>query len=264
MDRKEYITYDIFKNFDFIRHASSTRLGGVSKIDYLSGMNLGFKTDDTKENVIKNYEIFCEKTGIPMENLVFSSQFHNANIRVVTSLDRGKGLLKNMDYSDVDGLVTNEISTALTVFSADCVPILYVDAKNKAIGAAHCGWRGTIKGLAGKMVKKMNDEYKSNPSDIYAAICPSIKSCCYEVSEDLFKSFILEFPFIENTDCAFCKNGGFYLDLPKINERILKKNGVKNIEVSSLCTSCESDYLFSHRKSGGKRGIMAHIIEIIK
>ncbi|MBE7053002.1 MAG: peptidoglycan editing factor PgeF [Ruminococcaceae bacterium] len=259
----EYIQYEIFENFDFIKHASSTRVGGVSNTDYLSSMNLGFKTDDTKENVVKNYEIFCGALNIDINDIVFSSQFHNDNIKIATKIDRGKGITKSLDYEDVDALITNETNVALTVFSADCVPILYVDSKNKVIGAAHCGWRGTFKGLAAKVIKKMQDKFNTNPDDVYVAICPAIKSCCYEVSKELYIDFISKFDNIENTECAFIKNGKYYLDLQYINKKELEKTGVKNIEVSSLCTSCNSDYLFSHRKSGGKRGIMAHIIELI-
>lgn len=258
-----YITYEIFKNFDFVKHASSTRFGGVSKTDYLASMNLGFKTDDLRENVIKNYELFCEETKIQKEDLVFSSQFHNANIKEVFQNDRGKGLIYPMDYEDFDGLVTNEKNVALTIFSADCVPILFLDPKNKAIGAAHCGWRGTFKELASKMIKELGRLYGSQPEDILTAICPAIKSCCYEVSKDLYDDFILKFPFLENSECAIEKCGGYYLDLPLINKTLLENAGVKNIEVSNYCTSCRSDMFFSHRKSGGKRGICAHIIELI-
>lgn len=259
----KYITYDIFKNFDFIKHASSTRIGGVSKTEYLESMNLGFKTDDKRENVLKNYDIFCDAVGICKNDVVFSSQVHNANIKIATNSDRGKGLIRELDYEDVDALITNEKNVALTVFSADCVPILYVDSKNKVIGAAHCGWGGTIKGLAHKVTKKMTEVFGTNPGDIYVAIGPSIKGCCYEVSKDLYGNFVNEFPYIKNTECAFINEDKYYLDLPRINCEILKKSNVKNIEICSLCTSCNTDFLFSHRKQNGKRGIMAHMIELI-
>jgi YfiH family protein len=226
-------------------------------------MNLGFKTDDTKENVIENYKIFCNSTGIDISNIVFSSQFHNAEIKIVTQKDRGKGIIKELDYENKDALITNERNVALTVFSADCVPVMYFDCKNKVIAAAHCGWGGTIKKLASKVVKTMTDKYGTKPKDVYVAIGAAIKSCCYEVSLDLYEKFITEFDYIEKEGAAFVKDGKYFLDLPLINLLELKRCGVENVEISPLCTSCNDELLFSHRKSGGKRGIMAHIIELI-
>ncbi len=259
----KFIKYGIFDNFNCIKCLSSTRYGGISKIEYLSSMNLGFKTDDTRENVIKNYKIFCDATDIDIKDIVFSSQFHNDEIKVATQKDRGKGIFKALDYENKDALITNEKNVALTVFSADCVPVMYFDSKNKVIAAAHCGWGGTIKNLASKVIKTMIEKYKTEPKDIFVAIGPAIKSCCYEVSADLYEKFIYEFDYIEKEGAAFVESGKYFLDLPLINAQQLKRCGVENIEISDLCTSCNCDFLFSHRKSGGKRGIMAHIIELV-
>lgn len=259
----KFIKYEIFNKFDNLKCVSSTRYGGISKIDYLSSMNLGFKTDDTKENVVENYKIFCDSTDIDISDIVFSSQFHNDEIKIATYNDRGKGIIKKLDYENKDALITNEKNVALTVFSADCVPVMYYDSKNKVIAAAHCGWGGTIKKLASKVVKTMEEKYGTNPKDIFAAIGPAIKSCCYEISSDLYEKFVLEFDYIEKEGVAFIKNGKYFLDLPLLNLLELKRCGVENVEISSLCTSCDDELLFSHRKSGGKRGIMAHIIELI-
>ena len=136
-----YVTYPNLAKLDFVRHASSVRKGGISKIPYLASMNLGFHTDDDTETVRENFRIFAKAVGIDVNDMVSSSQFHNANIRVATASDRGKGILKSADYEDVDALVTNEKNVALTVFGADCVPLLFADSKNKSVGASHCGWR---------------------------------------------------------------------------------------------------------------------------
>ena len=262
----KYITYPIFSKLDFIRHASSTRYGGISKTDYLASMNLGFHTDDSAETVRENFKIFAQAIGIDVNNMVSSSQFHNANIRIASVADRGKGIIKPADYEDVDALVTNEKNVALTVFGADCVPLLFADAKNKAIGAAHCGWKGTFKNLAYLTVKKMQELYNCDPNDIFIAMAPCIHGCCYEVDEKLFGDFKNKFPDISKTSAMIIKNSKFYLDLPKINKQILIASGVpeKNILISDLCTCCNHTELFSHRKSRGKRGIMASVIEIIK
>lgn len=261
-----YITYPNLSKLDFINHASSTRAGGISSISYLSQMNLGFHTDDTKENVLENFKIFANAIGTDINNMVSSSQFHNENIKIATSLDRGKGIVKKADYTDVDGLITNEKNVALTVFGADCVPILFADKNKKAIGAAHCGWRGTYKKLSYLMIDKFINLFESNPEDIIVAIAPCIHICCYEVDEKLFNDFKERFPGISKTSAFKEENSKYYLDLPDINRQILLSAGVKNdnILVSDLCSGCNCDMLFSHRKSGGKRGIMASVIEITK
>ncbi len=259
----KHIEYPIFDKLKFVKCVSSTRYGGVSH-GMCAFMNLGFKTLDTRENVWENYRLFSNATGIKTEEMVASSQFHNANIRVCTKDDGGKGIIKEADYEDIDGLLTNEKDVALVIYSADCVPVIFADEKNKVIGAAHCGWRGTYKNLAGKMTEKMKEMYNSNPEGIYVAIGASIKKCCYEISKELYDDFVREYPYIKDTDAAEERKGKYYLDLPLINKYILMKNGIKeeNILVSDMCTCCMKDDLFSHRGLGPGRGIMASIIKM--
>lgn len=259
-----YITYPNLEKLGFIKHASSTRIGGVSEIEYLSTMNLGYHTDDCADNVRKNFEIFASAIGIDINDMVSSRQRHNENIKTASRADCGMGITKDADYDDVDALVTNEKYVALTVFGADCVPILFADPKNKAIGAAHCGWRGTYKNLAYLTAKKMNENYGSKFEDIFVSVAPCIHGCCYEVDEKLFNDFKNKFSYIDQKNAMRIENGAFYLDLPEINRQILISAGVKeeNILVSDLCTACNHTELFSHRKSNGKRGIMASVIEI--
>ncbi|MBE7038078.1 MAG: peptidoglycan editing factor PgeF [Ruminococcaceae bacterium] len=261
-----FVTYPNLEKLDFINHASSTRIGGVSKISHLAQMNLRFNSEDTKETVIQNYKIFADAIGTDINNMVFSKQMHNDNIKIAAESDRGKGITNDLDYTNIDGLITNKKNVALTIFGADCVPILFADKNKKAIGAAHCGWRGTYKELAGIMVEKFKELYMSNPEDIIVAIAPCIHKCCYEVDKKLFEDFKNKFNNISKTDAFVVKNEKFYLDLPDINRQILLKSGIKsdNILVSDLCTGCAPDMLFSHRKSNGKRGVMASVIEIIK
>lgn len=261
-----YVTYPNLERLDFINHASSTRIGGISKISHLSSMNLRFNCEDTKDTVIQNYKIFADAIGTNINNMVFSKQMHNANIRFVSNEDKGKGIVKDLDYTDTDALITNQKNIALTIFGADCVPILFADKTKKAIGAAHCGWRGTYKMLSYLMTEKFKELFDSNPKDLIVAIAPCIHSCCYEVDEKLFNDFKNKFYDISKTSAFKNEDGKYYLDLPQINRQILIKSGIEdeNILVSDLCTGCNPDTLFSHRKSNGKRGVMASVIEIIK
>lgn len=258
-----YLTYPLFENESFCIHASSTREGGVTD-GMLGKMNLGLSTPDSRENLKKNYEIFCNATGINYESIVVSSQFHNANIRVCTKKDCGSGISKPLPYSDFDGLITNEKGVTLCVFSADCIPVLLSDPERKAVGACHCGWKGTYKELASLTVWAMEREFGSRLENIKAVIAPGIGKCCYEVSKELYLDFLDKFSFLRNDRSAEEIDGRYFLDLQEINKLLLIKCGIceENIAVAKLCTCCNSELLHSHRATAGKRGIMGHFIGI--
>ena len=259
-----FLKYAPFNNIDFIIHASSTRIGGVSKGE-LGSMNFGAPLRDSAENIRKNYELFCDAAGIDIRSLVISSQFHNANIKVCAKEDRGAGVLYPLPYSDIDALVTNEAGVTLCVFSADCVPVLFADIENRAIGACHCGWKGTYKELAKLTFLKMKELYGTNEENIRVVIAPGIKKCCYEVSGELYKDFEEKFGRIAKNDALEIRDSRFFLDLPLFNKYILTDLNIpeENIFVSDLCPCCESELLHSHRATAGKRGIMGHFIGIV-
>jgi len=254
-----YLKFKIFDDIDFINHAVSTRHGGVSGKSEIGTLNLGFNASDSKENVIENYKRFCISSSFDINNLVFAHQTHTDNVRYVTKNDCGKGIFKNRDYTDIDALITDKEEVALVIHAADCVPITYVDTVNRAIGNAHCGWRGTYKMLAQKTLNEMIDRFGTNPQDVICTIGPAICKDCYEVSKDLYIKFKDKFGF---DNCIYAKEDKYYLDLMNINKNILLNMGVTRIAVSDLCTSCNKDDLYSHRGLGPKRGLMSSIIEI--
>lgn len=258
-----FLRYTPFNKIDFLIHASSTRIGGVSEGE-VGAMNLGAPNKDSADNIRKNFEIFCDACGIDIKSVVISNQLHNANIRECTEDDRGAGVLYPLPYSDVDALVTNRSGVTLCIFSADCVPVLFADKENRAVGACHCGWKGTYKELSALTFNKMKDLYGSAEKNISVVIAPGIKKCCYEVSEDLYMKFIAKFPYISGSDAVEIRKDSFFLDLPLINKYILTNIGIpeENIFVSDLCTCCNSDFLHSHRATAGKRGIMGSFIGI--
>jgi YfiH family protein len=196
--------------------------------------------------------------------MVASHQTHTTNIRRVTAMDKGKGVVYNRDYEDIDGLITNEKGIALATFYADCVPLYFVDVQNHAIGLAHSGWRGTVNRMGACMVKAMEEQFGSRPENIYAAIGPSICQECYEVSEEVaaeFRSW-LEPAEVDEVLRNGVKPGKYQLDLWRANQIILQKAGIpeKNIEVTDICTCHNPEYLFSHRASEGKRGNLAAVM----
>ncbi|WP_461817893.1 peptidoglycan editing factor PgeF [Faecalimonas sp.] len=259
-----YLTYPMFEETGMVKHAFSTRLGGVSK-GVCSTMNLSFARGDREEDVRENFRRMADVLEVEENDFVFSKQTHTTNVRVVTEKDRGKGFTKSLDYDDVDGLVTNVQGICLSTFYADCVPLFFVDPVKKAIGLSHSGWRGTVGKIGKKTVEKMQEEYGSNPKDILAAIGPSICQDCYEVSKDVIEEFKNTFAEKYWADLFYEKeNGKYQLNLWKANEYIFLEAGIEkeHIAVTNICTCCNSEFLFSHRASHGKRGNLAAFLTI--
>lgn len=256
-----YLTFKSLESDKDFFLAVSTRHGGVSTLPECTSMNLGTSTQDKWENVVENYRIFCSHAGLDINRLVLAKQTHSANVRLVTDEDAGKGVVKERDYTDIDALITNETNLPLVIHTADCVPVAFVDTKNKAIGNAHCGWRGTFNKLAQKTFVEMNKSFGTKADDLKVFIGPCICMNCYEVSKELYMQFMEKFGYDE---FIVQKDGKYYLNLPYINKQILIDEGVpsENIVVSDVCTCCNKDDLFSHRGLGPKRGILGTFLQI--
>lgn len=252
-----YISFNALEQTGMVVNAFSTRQGGVS-VGCLESMNLGFNRGDLDENVLKNHKIFAKAVGFPYENIVTTNQTHTTNVRVVTKEDCGKGITKDRDYSDVDGLITNVPGIVLTTYYADCVPLYILDPVNKAIGLSHSGWKGTVKRIGDNTLKLMNENYGTNPKDVICCISPSICQDCYEISEDVANEFINEFG--KNNKILYNKgNGKYQLNLWESVKQVFLDAGVEydNIYTTDICTCCNKDELFSHRGHHGKRGNLA-------
>lgn len=259
-----YLSYPLLEHTKCVRHAFSTRLGGVSEGIYAS-MNLSFSRGDDPEAVRENFYRMAEVLEISPEQYVFSAQTHTTNVRKVTKDDAGKGFLFPQacvtgcagGLKDVDGLVANEPGLCLATFYADCVPLFFVDPVKKAIGLSHSGWRGTVGKIGKVTVEKMTELYGTDPKDVVAAVGPSICQDCYEVSKDVVEQFR------ENYDEKYWEklfyekeNGKYQLNLWEANRIVLQEAGIpqEQIAVTNICTCCNSELLFSHRASQGKRG----------
>ena len=253
----EYLTFPLLSQTGMVKHLFSTRMGGVSKGIY-STMNLSYTRGDEKEAVDENYRRIAKVLQCDVGDIVCSDQTHTVNLRVVSGQDGGKGITKPKDYADIDGLLTDEPGLVLATFFADCVPLYFVDTKRKAIALAHSGWRGTVARMGRCVAEKMKEVYGTDPADIVAAIGPSICQACYEVCEDVADAFAQEFRGPRQTDEILLNKGGgkYRLDLWRANEIILTESGIpeSQIQVTDLCTCHNSEYLFSHRASQGKRG----------
>lgn len=261
------LVFPMLENLKNVRHLFTTRLGGVSEGIYAS-MNLGFHRGDADENVTENYRRAAAAMGCDMEDIVCSHQTHTANIRMVTNRDRGKGLLRPRDYTDVDGLVTNERGVCLALSFADCVPVFFVDPVREVIGLAHSGWRGTVAKISARMVGIMCGQYGCERGHILAAVGPSICRNCYEVSEDVAQAVREAFPKQEvwgRLLSAGKEQGKYQLDLWECVRETLLECGIRreNIAVTDICTCCHPDLLFSHRASRGQRGNLGAFMRLV-
>ena len=162
----EYLTFPLLEELGVAKHLFTTRLGGVSKGEF-SSMNLSFTRGDSHGDVLANYERIAGILGCRTEDMAASHQTHTTNIRRVGPADRGKGIVRERDYENVDGLITDEPGLALVTYYADCVPLYFVDPVHRAIGLAHSGWRGTVGKMGKRMTEAMGEQFGSRPEEAF-------------------------------------------------------------------------------------------------
>jgi YfiH family protein len=206
--------------------------------------NLAFHVEDNEINVIKNRKNLALKLGYNYEDLVYMNQIHSANIIVVD--ENSPKLVDNCD-----SIITRSKNLPLMVMVADCIPILMFDDKQGIIAAIHAGRNSTFLEISKKTAEVFIEKFSSNPEDINVVFGASIQKCCYEVSDELSKIVENSFgkEFVENN----------YIDLQGINKKQLNDLGIKNIEISNICTKCGDKSYFSYRKDK-KTGRFAGII----
>lgn len=239
-----------------VPHGFTTRLGGVST-EHLGTLNLGMHRGDTPENVAKNYEILANALDFDLQNLVLTQQTHSDTIRAVSRADAAG--IDHRAYPACDGLITNDPGTVLTVFTADCTPILLWDSISGAVGAVHAGWRGTAADIAGKAVAAMVETYGCDPKNIHAAIGPNIGPCCFQTHREVPDAMMETFgDAVKN---AIRPSGEkYYVNLKEINAHALYRRGVTHVETSRECTMCQHHRFWSHRYTGGARGSQGALI----
>ncbi|MCL2144891.1 MAG: peptidoglycan editing factor PgeF [Endomicrobia bacterium] len=180
-----------------------------------------------KDGVQRNS--FLRSLGLEPENLVLARQIHSADARIVCEFDRG-GFVENCD-----GLITGAQNTMLGIFTADCMPVLMASKDKSVKAAVHAGWKGLAAGILQNSINIFNEKFGVKAEDIIVYIGPHIMECCYEVSNDMEKTFNVKL-----------NNGK--LNLSGIAVKILEKAGVKNIYASDLCSFCREDLFFSYRR----------------
>jgi hypothetical protein len=261
-------------------HGFSTRPGGASVLAGKPALNLGLTEWDERERVTANRAKFAQALGATRMPLITLRQFHSDVICLAVAPCN--------EAPKADALITRTPGLLLGVQTADCVPILLTDTRQRAVAAIHAGWRGTLARIAVKTLGRMSMEFGTRPDDVVAAVGPAIGQSCYEVGPEVAQAFAAQFP---NASEWF--DGPFeqlahgeeplwlpwltmmppghvpppprvQLDLRASNRWQLIDAGVpeKQIAVSDLCTACRTDLLFSYRREGAKTGRLMAVIGI--
>ena len=238
-------------------HCFTTRLGGVSTGIFAS-LNLNFSRGDDPALVVENYRRIGRLLGFTPEDVVNARQTHSDIVVRVGAENRGKLAVKGAS-PECDALITNTPGMALYVSTADCTPILLWDSVTGAVGAAHAGWRGTASAIGAKTVEAMSREFGTKPENVRAAIGPNIGFCHFETDADVPEAMLEAFgqevtPFIRK------QGDKYYVNLKEINALVLRRAGVRDIEISRECTMCQPDRFWSHRVTRGQRGAQGGII----
>ena len=262
---KNGVTIIQFENLSqsgLVCHGFSTRLGGVSQGERAT-MNLGFTRGDRRDVVEENFARLAQAVGVDVEQIVFGKQVHGTEILKVEKPLPMDGVLKS-SIQGYDGLMTNVPGVALLTYHADCVPVFLLDTKQKAIAMVHSGWRGTVGGIGPKALLAMQQAYGTNPADVLVGIGPSIGLCHFQVGEEVVKAFEAAYPFAQDFWRKGDVPGKYKLDLWGIIRRQLQDGGVPEaqIETSGLCTMCDTQLFYSHRKMGEARGTMAAVLAL--
>jgi polyphenol oxidase len=262
-------------------HGFSTRVGGVSHVYGGHSLNLGFTKDDSRAAVERNRGAFLREVGAadgkspPSGSsawpLITLRQVHSDLIHCVDAVPEHPPA--------GDGLLTATPGLLLAVQTADCMPVILIDSKRRAVGVFHAGWRGTVRRIVEKGVGEMHRVFGSDPANLRAAIGPGIQGCCYEVGEEVREKFNSQFayaatlfrevkesdPVREKYPLLFLTARApghsvlpkkIFLDLVDANRRQLIAAGVpeRSVETSPLCTNCRPDLLFSYRAEKEKTG----------
>jgi YfiH family protein len=218
------------------RVAFSTRVGGVSPPPF-DGLNLGILTDDERDAVLENRRRLAAALGLAPERVAIGRQVHGAELALHEGPQQPPFFAEpDAAIPEVDGhAIAAEPGLAALVFVADCLPVAL--AGPGGVAMLHCGWRGLAAGIVARGAEAVG------ATD--AAIGPGIGACCYEVGEEVLAAF---------TDLGPGIASGRMLDLTEVARRLLDRAGVERVEAAGLCTSCEEELFFSHRRDSGRTG----------
>jgi YfiH family protein len=248
------VPYYRFSGWDGLTHAVFTRHGGVSPAPWAS-LNTGGTVGDPTDNVHANHAIMYEALKVDGARAVTVWQVHGADTVYASAPVANRRWL-----APADAMITDRVGLPLVMRYADCTPVFAYDPVKGAIGIAHAGWRGTVSGMASRMIAAMVTAFDSRPSDIRAGVGPAIGPDRYQVGEEVVAAAQAHFGSTEGIIRRDPSDGTAYFDLWEANRRDLASAGVEQIEVMGLCTAKRTDDFFSHRAENGSTGRFGAII----
>lgn len=224
--RAEYLVFPALEKYPELGVAFAIK--GTDKYHY----------EPTSDDV--DYSGIAAELNIDVKSIVIPYQEHTATVAEYDDEVR--------DFKDTDGLVTAKRGVTLCTKVADCISLLLYDPVHHAIGNIHSGWRGTVQKIALNGVRKMVEEFGTNPADLICVICPSIRQDHFEVEDDVYNQFKESFPQIID-DITIQQGDKYYIDSVRCNTWMLERIGViaENIIDCGLCTVCHSDLINSYR-----------------
>lgn len=221
-----FVSLPVLSKIPFITHGFTLR-----QLDNGQDFDLNLYDCSQTNQIKKNLTKLTELIGFPSAPVITCRQVHQNKIIKVDLLENTPQEIRKMQG---DGLITNQPNVILAVLTADCLPVLLIDEKQKAIAAIHAGRNGTMVSIVEKAIEKMGSLFGTAPKNLLVGIGPGIKKCCYEV------------------------------DILENNIQQIKDKGVlkKNIYIVDQCTSCKNDIFFSYRAKKGETGRMVGFIMI--
>jgi YfiH family protein len=297
-----YMQFGLYTPFPHLVHGIFTREGGYSRPPYHS-LNISLSSGGERyEDAVRNRFLALQCLDIAAYPCATMWMIHSARVLTLDGDDwpdwgkdwpHGVYSLDELGYpqgtrlqwtfkprTKADALITRKRGVALTMSTADCVPLLFYDPATEAIGVAHAGWRGTARGIAAATVAAMREQFGTRPADLLVGVGPSIGPCCYEVSEEVRQLFLSqrefeEMPTAEHLRALVAASAAFEtvelpdrqslrLDLWETNRRQLLLAGLApdHIELPEICTSCAKDRFFSHRAEQGRTGRFPAILAL--
>ncbi len=262
-DGIEYLQFrKLLEYKDNITHAFTIGINNDYRMPLYNSNPKNLTNEQIEENK-NSYKKICKSIGIEYNDIVKTNQVHKDIVKKVNGkINKNEPDFFEEDYQGTDGLMTNQKNLAICATNADCIVLMMYDKAKKVIANVHSGWRGTVQNIAAKTIDKMEELYSCNPKDIICCISPSIRSCHFEVDENVKDIFKNSF---KNLDNAMEKhNSKWHIDTVKLNIDMLKEKGLKqeNIIDSKICTVCNSNVIHSYRGSNKTNGLEMGIIEL--
>jgi len=258
-----YLTMPNLEGINGLKHAFTTRIGGISKPPY-DTLNMGARDLEDSSIRKKNIELVGEAIGLNVNNIVAINHDHSLDVEIVTTKNAGEGiysLTAREDRPISDAFITADYNLPIMTLHADCIPVFFYDKKNRVISVCHAGWKGVYGNIVSNVIDKMVEAFGTQRSDLLVAIGPCISVFGFEVSDDLAEQF--ENAYKDYDIITPRINGKHHVDIQKccclqiVNKDVPKEN----IHMADMCTYLDKSLFYSYRRD--KRcGSMGALMEL--